>query len=104
MVYNNQKYWGFGLCPLLGILKIRECHKIFTSLFLLVSDLCTHYHNFYSLFFLFSPLRKSCFGYLYSCSYTDMDCPVIEVSSFYGTQDISHLRIKTNAFSEKLCF
>jgi hypothetical protein len=24
MVYDTQNYWGFGLCPLSGILEIKE--------------------------------------------------------------------------------
>jgi hypothetical protein len=31
MVYNTQNYWVFGLCPLSGILKIRE-HNVSETL------------------------------------------------------------------------
>jgi hypothetical protein len=50
--------------------------KMFTSLSLLVLGLFMIYHKF--LFFI----TKAGLRYLCICSYTDMGCPVIEVSSF----------------------
>jgi hypothetical protein len=61
---GSRNYWVFGLCPSSGILKTRE-------------------HNIFIVYFsCYLPLTKPGLRYLYSCSYTDTGCPVIEVSSF----------------------
>jgi hypothetical protein len=31
MVHNTQDYWGFGLCPLSGILKNTKEHDVFET-------------------------------------------------------------------------
>jgi hypothetical protein len=57
-------------------------HKMFTSLSVLLSGLCMLYHKFYYIFSCYISLMKPGLRYLYSCSYINMYCPVIEVSSF----------------------
>jgi hypothetical protein len=54
---------------LLGLL-----HKISTSSSVLVSGLCMLYQYFYGTFSCYLPLTKPSIKYLYSCSYTDIDC------------------------------
>jgi hypothetical protein len=51
------------------------CIKISSPFSILVSGLCMLYHNFYYT------LSKSGLRYSYFCSYTDIGCPLIEVSS-----------------------
>jgi hypothetical protein len=58
--------------------------------------------------FLLSPFYKVwSHRFLYICSYTNMGCPVIEGSSFKGTQQNgclpTHLRTETDSVSETLC-
>jgi hypothetical protein len=56
----------------------------------LVSFVCALYRpetvhvfsKFLLLIFLFLPSTKTGFGYLNSCSYTDIDCQIIEDNSF----------------------
>jgi hypothetical protein len=67
---TNCLSYGAALGCWLGLL-----HKIFTFLSVLVSGLCVLYHNFYCIF-------SFCVRCLYSCSYNDIGCSVIEVSSF----------------------
>jgi hypothetical protein len=66
------------------------CIKISVS-FPLFSDPCMLYHNFYCTFSSYLPLTKPGLRYLYSRSYTHVDCPVIEVSSCWGTQQSRRL-------------
>jgi hypothetical protein len=56
--------------------------KLFTSLSILVSGLSMLYHNFHCILSCYHPLTVPGLRFLYSCGYTDMGCPVIEVSSF----------------------
>jgi hypothetical protein len=53
--------------------------KKFTSVSVLVSGPCLLYHNFYCIFSCYLALAKPGLGYLNSCNYTDMGCPVIVV-------------------------
>jgi hypothetical protein len=62
------------------------CCIKFPRPFLLVSGLCMLYHSSYCKFSCYLPLTKPGLRYLYSCSYADLGCPVIEISSFYRTQ------------------
>jgi hypothetical protein len=48
----------------------------------LISGFCTLYHNFYCIFSCYLSLTKPGLRCLCSYSYTDMVCPVTEVSSF----------------------
>jgi hypothetical protein len=57
-------------------------HKISTSFSSSVSGLCMIYQKFYCIFSWCLPLKKPELRFLYSCSYTDIGCPVTEVSSF----------------------
>jgi hypothetical protein len=75
---------------------------------ILVSGLCTLYHNFYCIFFCYLPSTKPGLRYLYSCGYTDMGCPVMHVSSFSGTQQSRCLPLtwgrKQISFSQTFLF
>jgi hypothetical protein len=93
---------GFRGLHLLARFFSKKCHLHF-----LVSDPWMLHHNFYCIFSCYLPSTKFGFGYLYSCSYTNMGCPLIEVSSFKGTRQNgclpTHLRTETYPVSETLC-
>jgi hypothetical protein len=57
--FITRNYWEFGICAPSSILKTREY-----------------------IFSCYLPSTRPGLRYLYSYSYTDMGCPVIEVSSF----------------------
>jgi hypothetical protein len=82
-------------------------HNISTSLSILVSGLCTLYRNFCCIFSCYLRSTKPGIRYLYSCSYTDTVCSVIEVSSVQRTQQsgclLPQLWTETDPDSETLC-
>jgi hypothetical protein len=72
MVYNTRNYKVYGLGQSSGILNTREHNVSETDLF---QSSGKRGENTYSS-------KKPGPRYLYSCSYTNLGCPVIEVSSF----------------------
>jgi hypothetical protein len=104
-VWGN--YASYALVFMVLVCWLGLLHKIVTSLSILVSGLCMLYHNFYCIFSCYLYSKKPCLRYLYGCSYNDVGCTVIEVSSFYGTQQSRclsyHLRMEADPVSETLC-